>query len=318
MKIPFFWCDMNNFGDALNPIIFKRLIGVDIKPVSFENAEFIGIGSLLDMCLMDSHDKKFMKKPLFVFSTGIGFEEGGFFHNPYILLPERLKRNMHCFALRGKLTDARMEKMLGHKTGAVIGDGGLLVSKLIDKSKIKPKYDLGIVPHFADKNNPVFKKIHKNIKNSVILDPTVSVDEFLHNLCECRAVISTAMHPLIACDSLRIPNLWVRISEETTSRYKFHDYYSVFNKHKEPFDLLNNDFTEDTLKMVSKKYDISDKDVAKVQEDLMSAVYKVKGQIRKLRAQIFIKRIRDFCVRFLCLFVPVKKLRRKIRNYLMS
>ena len=43
MKIPFFWCDMNNFGDALNPIIFKRLIGVDIKPVSFENAEFIGI-----------------------------------------------------------------------------------------------------------------------------------------------------------------------------------------------------------------------------------------------------------------------------------
>lgn len=317
MTIPFFWCDINNFGDALNPIIFKRILGINIKAASLEDAAIIGIGSLLDMCLMDSHNKQFITKPIMVFSTGIGFEEGGFFHNPDILLPERLKRNVRCFALRGKLTDSRIEKMIGHKTGAVIGDGGLLVNRLIDKSKIIPKYDLGIVPHFADKNNPIFKKIKKNIPNSVILDPMADVDTFLHNLCECRAVISTAMHPLIACDALRIPNLWVRISEKTTSRYKFHDYYSAFDKHKEPFDLLNNDFDTDTLKMISEKYDISDEAVAEVQHNLMDALHKIKREIMKRQAKIITTRIYNSFIRLLCVFVPVRSWRRKLRNTLM-
>lgn len=318
MKIPFFWCNMNNFGDALNPVIFKRLAGIDIKIASLDKAAIIGIGSLMDMCLMDSHDKSVIKKPIIVFSTGIGFEEGGFFHNPDILLPERLKRNVKCFALRGKLTDARMEKMIGHKTGAVIGDGGLLVHKLIDKTKITPKYDLGIVPHFADKDNPIFKKIIKKIPNAVILDPMVDVDTFLHNLCECRAVISTAMHPLIACDALRIPNMWVRISEKTTSRYKFHDYYSVFDKHKEPFDLLKNDFNADTLSLVVKDYDISDAAIAQVQDNLMSALHRVKREVKKIQAQIFVTNIYNSFVRLLCVFVPVRKWRRKIRDSMLK
>lgn len=281
MKIPFFWCDMHNFGDALNPIIFKRLLNIDIYYEGLETASVIGIGSLGDMCLMDSHNTNFTEKPIFMFSTGIGFEEGGFFHNPDILLPERLKRNVKCFATRGKLTDARFEKMLGHKTGAVIGDGGLLVNKLIDKTKVEKKYDLGIVPHFADKDNAIFKQIADKIPNSVILDPTVDVDTFLHNLCECRVVISTAMHPLIACDALRIPNMWVRISETTTSRYKFHDYYSVFNLDKEPFDLLNNDFDLNTVAQIKSNYDITDKMVAQVQRKLWKALKKIKFELYK-------------------------------------
>ena len=316
MKIPFFWCDMNNFGDALNPIIFKRLLGTDIKYAGLDSAYIIGIGSLLDMCLMDKHNLKYNKKPIMVFSTGIGFEEGGFFHNPDILLPERLKRNMKCYALRGKFTDERMEKMLGHPTGAVIGDGGLLVNKLIDKSKIAPVYDLGIVPHFADKDNPIFRKIHQDIPNSVILDPTVSVDDFLHNLCQCRVVISTAMHPLIACDALRIPNMWVRISETTTSRYKFNDYYSVFDKQKEPFDLRTNPFGKKELSAVVKNYDISDQAVAQVQDNLMNALKRIKYDLRKKKARIIINKIVYSFGRIICLFVPVRSWRHKIRSWI--
>ena len=316
MKIPVFWCEGNNFGDALNPIIFKRLLGIDIKNANLNSACLIGIGSLLDMCLMDKNDTQFIKKTIMVFSTGVGFEEGGFFHNPDILLPERLKRNMKCYALRGKLTDARMEKMLGHPTGAVIGDGGLLVNKLIDKSKIKPIYDLGIVPHFADKNNPIFKKISKRIHNSVILDPTVSVDDFLHGLCQCKTVISTAMHPLIACDALRIPNMWVRISEKTTSRYKFNDYYSAFDKHKEPFDLKKNDFGSKELLQVIKNYDISDKSVEEIQNNLLKVLERIKIELKKERARIVSHKILQFFARIICLFVPVRLWRHKIKNVL--
>lgn len=314
MKIPFFWCEGDNFGDALNPIIFKRILGIDIKFANLNKACIIGIGSLLDMCLMDKHDLTFNKKPIIVFSTGIGFETGGFFHNPDILLPEQLKRNAHCYALRGKMTDARMEKMLGHPTGAVIGDGGLLVNKLIDKSKIKPIYDLGIVPHFADKDNPVFKKIAQDIPNSIILDPTVDVDDFLHNLCLCRAVISTAMHPLIACDALRIPNMWVRISEKTTSRYKFYDYYSAFDKHKEPFDLLTNKFGKKELFLIQKNYDISDDIVATIQNNLLDALIKIKHRLKREKIHILIKDIFGVFTKIVCLFVPVRSWRHKIRK----
>ena len=98
------------------------------------------------------------------------------------------------------------------------------------------------------------------------------VGRFLHDLCECKAVISTAMHPLIACDALRIPNQWVRISEKTTSRYKFYDYYSAFDKRKEPLDLTRREFCQTELDRLVKDYDIGDEEVAKVQEDLLSAL----------------------------------------------
>ena len=318
MQIPFFWCDMNNFGDALNPIIMERLGNIKIKSVPLNNAVGIGIGSLGDMMLMDKHDTNYTKSPIFVFSTGIGFEEGGFFHNPDIILPERLKRNVKCYALRGKLTDARFEKMIGHKTGAVLGDGGLLVSKLIDKDKIEKKYELGIVPHFADKENLVFTEIVKNIPNSKILDPTVTVDAFLHDLCECKAVISTAMHPLIACDALRSPNLWVRISEKTTSRYKFHDYYSVYDLDKEPFDLLKNGFTKDDLQKLIDNYDVADEKVYKIQNDLMIAFEKFVADLNKLKYKLlFVKCLKKVLKPF-TIFVPIKKYRKQFRQYLKN
>ena len=60
-----------------------------------------------------------------------------FFHNPDIILPEKLKRNVIPVALRGKLTKKRIEKLLGKSINCVPGDGGLLSYLLIDKSKIE-------------------------------------------------------------------------------------------------------------------------------------------------------------------------------------
>ena len=212
MKIPVYWCNIDNFGDALNSYIFKELAQLDVKNSPLSNAVIIGIGSLLDNCLIDKNTIKIERPAKMIFSSGFGFEEGGFFHNPDILMPEKLAYDVKCYALRGKLTQGRIEKLTGKKCKAVLGDAGLLASYLIDKTKIKIKYDLGIVPHYADSQNPIFKQILNDIPNSVILNPCVGVKKFLKNLCECKCVISTSMHPLIACYALRIPNKFVRIS----------------------------------------------------------------------------------------------------------
>jgi len=306
MKIKIFYCNIDNFGDKLNEYIFK-LINVEAVAAEIEQSMAIGIGSLLDMCLFDKNSK-FIKKPIFIFSTGFGFEEGGFFHNKDIILPEKLKRNVKCFALRGKLTLSRMQKLLHDdlKT-VVIGDGGLLVSELINKEKIKPIYNLGIVPHYADKENIIFQKIKNKISNSIILDVTKNPIEFLEDLAKCKAIISTAMHPLIAADSLEIPNLWVRISENTTSRYKFNDYYSVFDLKKEPYNLLENEFNENTLKNLIKNYDIPKEKLEKIKQDLKTALFKIKKDLKK-------QYLREKLLKIISCFIPNKKLRKKIRN----
>ena len=266
MKLKMFYCDIANYGDKLNEDIFIKYLNTRIKSKSIKNAVVIGIGSLLDMCLADSN-KKIMKKPIKIFSTGFGFDEGKFFHNKNIIIPEKFKRDIKCYALRGYYTKSRVEKILNKKIEVAMGDGGLLASELIDTKGIIKKYDLGIVPHFADKDNEIFEKIQKHYKNSCILDVQKAPKDFLNDLVMCKTVVSTAMHPLIACDSFGIPNIWGRISELTTSKYKFNDYYSVFGKEKEPLNLLEFDYMNNNLiDIINEQYDIDYSDVVRIKK----------------------------------------------------
>lgn len=112
-------------------------------------------------------------------------------------------------------------------SNVILGDLGLLSSYLISQQQEKI-YDIGICPHFADADNEIFQRILNENPNSKILDTSKQPIEFMHDLSKCKTIISTGLHPLIAADSLGIPNLWCRISEKTTSKYKFFDYYSNY------------------------------------------------------------------------------------------
>lgn len=321
MRLPVYWCDISNFGDALNPLIFEKLAGIKITCSSYKDSYIVGIGSLLDSFLLSKHDRKFICNPIMVFSSGFGFQEGKV-HNPDIILPEKLKRAMKCYALRGNLTKSRIEKFQKVPKDCVIADGGLLASYLIDKSNIKPKYDLGIVPHFADKEDKIFEKIQKEIPNSIILNPTEPVIDFLKHLCECKCVISTAMHPLIACDSLHIPNMWVRVSEKTTILYKFHDYYSAFGVQCEPFYLNKQEFSRNTLIDIQNNTLISYEKIEQKKQELLKALNRIKTDIKRHRIKIYFeiltRKIKKLCINVLCVFIPIKRVRDQIRSNFLN
>ncbi len=163
----------------------------------------------------------------------------------------------------------------GVRNKIVLGDGGLLSHLLIDKNKVEKKFNLGIVPHYADRDNEIWQKIQNANPNSVILDIKKPPKEFLYDLCSCKTVISSAMHPLIACDALNIPNLWVRISEKTTSYYKFMDYYSVYStKTPSPIYILDNQkiINKD---YIEKNYTINHNEVREIQKNLINQMPKV-------------------------------------------
>ena len=79
MKVKTYWCNINNFGDSLNKLIFNKFVGVEIKHKDVCDAELIGIGSLLDNCLIDKNGFYRKDYPLIIFTSGFGFEEGGVF-----------------------------------------------------------------------------------------------------------------------------------------------------------------------------------------------------------------------------------------------
>lgn len=277
MILPVYYCNNANFGDSLNIELLKKYIGTDIVFAEIKEAEVIGIGSLLECLLKEEKRSSVMEKPIRVFSTGFGFAENAHPRRQAIQ-PESLKRRVKCYAVRGRLSLERLKKLTEDSlSDAVVADGGLLAGKLLDET-IEKEYRLGIVPHMADKNNELWRELEENIEGSTIIDVTQKPLEVLKELAKCEVVVSSGLHPLIACDSMGIPNAWVKVSD-IPSDYKFKDYYSAFNLDKKPYVKDSCVFSEKFLDMIKEKYDVPKEQVESKQEELLHAIALMKKDI---------------------------------------
>ena len=72
------WWKSKNFGDNLNAYIFSKCFNIDVKYSNTWSAQAIGIGSILDRCVLQIRDiiplilytLNPFKRPLYVFSSG--------------------------------------------------------------------------------------------------------------------------------------------------------------------------------------------------------------------------------------------------------
>lgn len=270
-----YFCNINNFGDLLNIYIFKKCFEIDVEWSSSQKCDAIGIGSILENELLQT--KQLLpwlldlfnpfKKPVYVLSSGFGHEDERYKKKFRFFYSMIFKRRMKFISLRGKLTRTSVEKITKKDCDNVIlGDLGLLASYLLVDRK-DPIYDLGICPHYADKNDPIFQEIQKKYPNSIILDTQSNPVEYIEKLSQCRCIISTGLHPLICADSLGIPNLWCRISEKTTTIHKYKDYYSIYGIEPVPYYIKNEAFSPE---MVIENYKVKLAEVEKIKSELLS------------------------------------------------
>ena len=273
-KILQYYVNDDNFGDKLNPYI-QRAFGIRVKCSPCEFADFIAVGSSMERLLEPRPYPQFLAKAhINIWGTGFHFPIGE--HKWYnITLPEKFARPVNVYALRGKLSLKRLSDILNLNTceqkKIILGDPGLLVNKIFKPAKHK-RYRLGIVAHHTEKENPVYKNIQRNIKDSINLDIYWPVDLFIKKLTECEAVISSALHPLIVSDSFGIPNQWVNITRDANiSMYKFYDYYSVFEKEAFFFDLQEIEFNEESLTKLKTNYSITLETVEDINKKLIQA-----------------------------------------------
>lgn len=305
MTIDLCWWDSRNFGDALNPYLFRAL-GVGVRYSPPDTAELIAVGSYMERLLVGAvFDEWRTDRPIAVWGTGFQFEPGAHLWFTNIRQPEAFIRPVTFHALRGKLSRARAEAITGASLSDVsLGDPGLLTALFIDTSDVRKKYRLGVVSHFADNSYDVFDRILRDVSGSTRINVEGRVIDVVRQIAACEAIVSSAMHPLIIADSLRVPNRWINVSENAISKYKFSDYYSVFGVIPKFFDLNAAPFGERELDRLHDEYCITDQQVREVQEGLLKAC-PLGGSLRALTLSDAIALyLRDAIVRDRMLVAP--------------
>lgn len=268
-----------NMGDMLNVEIINNIFNREVVHANNKKCNLLAIGSLLEQFLMrekntvKSFSRKYFGKKMYVWGAGFIAEPNTLIIRPNNL-PETFFRNIEFTAVRGEYTKNRIEK-IQKKTlnNLILGDPGLLASKLIDANKIEKKYKLGIVPHYVDKDNKIMGQIQSAIKDSKIINIQAEPMQVIEEIAQCETIISTAMHGLIVADSFGIPNRWCRCSDKLTGgNYKFKDYYSVFNLNDmEPLDLNNIEIKEDFIDNICNNYKIDYQKVKQIQKRLIES-----------------------------------------------
>lgn len=215
-----------NFGDQLSLDIVNKFSKNNFKKSSLDNATLIAIGSILELFFLKDGEV-FQQRPMRIWGSGFIAEEGKH-HRLGKLKEYKFARPMKFAAVRGYHTLNRIRKM-GYEGDIAVGDPGILSSSLVENNKTAKVYSLGLIPHYIDRDNPIFQIIHKKVERSIILDIFENPMLFLKKMLQCETILSSAMHGLIAADSLSIPNKWIKVSNKLHGGdYKFKDYYSVY------------------------------------------------------------------------------------------
>ena len=233
MATGLYYCRSGNFGDALNPLIFERALGVPVCYAKKRDAELCGIGSILDNLMVSpSVINRVMGaylSPIHVFSSGFTFPS----QKPHA----RPIRKMIVHAVRGKQTRQQLVDLgiLAADQPVALGDAGLFAPLLLER-EVPKKQHCGIIPHISERNCAEVEALARKIHGSVVIDFERPPLEVLEQMASCEVIISSALHGLIVADALGIPNIWMKVSNRILGgRYKFDDYYSAYADYtKEP------------------------------------------------------------------------------------
>ena len=263
-----YYANIQNMGDLLNRDIIEECFGYRVVRRSYLTGELSGIGSGLGNYTYEDNKVKNVLKAV----SSPFFPKGYVWGTGFISYKKQdthfYKKNTEICAVRGKLSKRRVEKILGYKLSIPVGDAGLLSSFLL-KCRPEFKYDIGIIAHYKEQNEPVFKALCKKFKSSLFIDVKKTPREVIYEIAQCRSIISSSLHGLIIADSLGIPNRHIVVTSKMLGDgFKFDDYYSAFDiKHK--YTDLNKE-TIDDLAEIKDGYKITPEMVENKKKSLIS------------------------------------------------
>lgn len=198
-----------NVGDTLSPIIIEHFTG---KKTNFvprnEHGKLLAVGSIM----------KALRSGDIVWGAGVMRKTDTF----------PMAKKCKILAVRGKLS----EKALGIKCG-VYGDPALLLP-LMYKPGIVRQNTIGVIPHYIEKDAPIFKRLEKD--GCKIIDVEQDWKTFIDEVVSCDRIISSSLHGIIIAEAYGIPSTWIKVTDNVIGDgFKFHDYITGTGRHIPPY-----------------------------------------------------------------------------------
>jgi pyruvyltransferase len=239
--------DRLNFGDELTPWIIDKLWGRRCVWSPPDECELAGAGSIIEIIqgLSNGHELNVW---------GSGFIKQG--------EPNHLD-NLIFHAVRGKHSLDRLSS--GQKIA--LGDPGILANLALPLQR-EQKYDLGIIPHYIDKEHPIITRLSET-RNSKVINVLDSPEKVASEIASCSLVLSSSLHGLIISDSYGVPNYWIKLNELTGVDYKFKDYYSAFQEQPPLLDVRDKLSSENIDSLIGQYQNKSQ--LESIQQKLMKA-----------------------------------------------
>ena len=205
MKYTFYWVGNSttgNFGDVLTPKLLDYF-GVDYDWTRGSNYNAMCIGSIA----------RHAKKGTIVLGSG------------FMSMKNPIDIDADWRFVRGPRSKAKLLQA-GGTTSDVVGDPALLLPMFCDESK--KKYDVGIIPHisqykWAKEKYPNYHVINLKTKNALSKAKEIT---------ECRTIISSSLHGIIAAHAYNIPSAYVEFENGIKGDgTKFQDHYESIGLH---------------------------------------------------------------------------------------
>lgn len=237
-KIRLTYAPLQNAGDLLNKDLVERLSGRQVVCSKVHNADMMAIGgALVGVQYGKTLSRRicqrllrliYGKRPLYVWGSGFFRDDND---NP--MSREHLK----VCALRGAKTRERLEMLTGRIYDVPLADAGLLSNLYVEGTPEK-EYDVGIIPHFSQKDELRFQELKNTFSSACIIDIQQDPKTVINQIARCRYILSSSLHGLIFADGLGIPNLHILGKTPLVGgNFKFEDYYSCYDLPHEPWSL---------------------------------------------------------------------------------
>lgn len=200
----YWWTGVPNFGDALAPLLLARFADLElVELVPIGDAKIVSIGSVLEHIPAGWSGH--------IVGSGM-LREGA-----------PLKFNacdVKILALRGPYSASRIPGQFA------LGDPGLLANELVEHQE--KKWDLGIVPHWLDKELvPRFQKLIPKQFGVQVIHPSQDPLTVIRKIGSCKRIVTSSLHGMIVADSFGGIARRVEICDGMNREgglFKFRDY----------------------------------------------------------------------------------------------
>lgn len=198
-----YWCESNNLGDTLTPIIVNYMLslqGIDPNKEVSTTKHLYAVGSVLTAGIQDCT----------VWGSGV--------LNSTITNRLR-KRKLDIRSVRGPFTRVVLQDY-GYECPPVYGDPAILMTEIYKhKDPVKKKYKYGIVMHKDQKQKVIDSEV-------LVIDIcTADYKAFIDQILSVEKVISSSLHGIILAESYGVPAVLLLPKVDILKYYDW--YYST-------------------------------------------------------------------------------------------